>query len=748
MVWVRLARTSLNTLFAHPTTFGIQPMKTQSLILIGLCVALAACGQHESSAPTPPPAATLVSADPMTGNPFATPSNLYLQAPPFDRITDASFAPAFDAGMKQQLVEMDQIADNVAPPDFDNTITAMERSGQLLNRASKVFFNLTESNTNDTLDKIQADYAPKLAAHTDAIVLNAKLFARVKSLYDSRETLGLNGEQLRVLEQYYRNFARNGALLDAAGKAELRKLNEAQATLTNQFSDQLQKETNESAIVVDDVAELAGFSDDDIAAAAEAAKARKLEGKWVIPLVNTTVQPAMQSASNRALRERIYQASISRGTHDNAYDNRPLVLKLVKLRYDRAALLGYPEHATYVLEEQMAKTPKAARDILVGMAKPALAAAKRDAGRLQKLIDSEQKAAGQPSFKLAPWDWSYYAEKLRKQEFDLDEAQIRPYFELNNVLQNGVFFAANKLYGLSFKERKDLPVYHPDVRVFEVFEESGRTLGLFYADYYARPAKRGGAWMNNFVDQSRLLGTMPVVANNLNVSKPADGKPTLLTYDEVSTMFHEFGHALHGLFADSEYPLLSGTSTPRDFVEFPSQFNENWALVPEVLKNYGLHYQTGAVIPDALIAKIKKAGTFNQGFGTLEYVAASLLDLDWHELTADNQPSDVLAFEKAALEKDGVAMDEILPRYRSTYFSHVFPGGYSAGYYSYLWCEVLDADAFAGFTEHGGLSRENGDRFRKLVLSRGSMEDVHQMYVNWRGAEPKVDGLMARRGFK
>jgi len=524
-------------------------------------------------------------------------------------------------------------------------------------------------------------------------------------------------------------------------------LNQAQATLTNQFSDQLQKETNAAAIVVDSVAELAGFSDDDIAAAAEAAKARKLEGKWVIPLVNTTVQPAMQSASNRALRERIYQASISRGAHDNAFDNRPLVLKLAKLRYDRARLLGYPEHATYVLEEQMAKTPKAARDILVGMAKPALAAAKRDAARLQKLIDSEQKAVGQPSFKLAPWDWSYYAEKLRKQEFDLDEAQIRPYFELNSVLQNGVFFAANKLYGLSFKERKDLPVYHPDVRVFEVFEESGKTLGLFYADYYARPAKRGGAWMNNFVDQSRLLGTMPVIANNLNVSKPADGKPTLLTYDEVSTMFHEFGHTLHGLFADSEYPLLSGTSTPRDFVEFPSQFNENWALVPEVLKNYGLHYQTGAVIPDALIAKIKKAGTFNQGFGTLEYVAASLLDLDWHELTADNQPSDVLAFEKAALEKDGVAMDEILPRYRSTYFSHVFPGGYSAGYYSYLWCEVLDADAFAGFTEHGGLSRENGDRFRKMVLSRGSMEDVHQMYVNWRGAEPKVDGLMARRGF-
>ncbi|PJA37488.1 MAG: dipeptidyl carboxypeptidase II, partial [Lysobacterales bacterium CG_4_9_14_3_um_filter_62_6] len=516
-------------------------MKTHSLILIGLCVALAACGQHESSAPTPPPAATLVSTDPMTGNPFATPSDLYLQAPPFDRITDASFAPAFDAGMKEQLVEMDQIADRAEPPSFDNTITAMERSGQLLNRASKVFFNLTESNTNDTLDKIQADYAPKLAAHTDAIVLNDKLFARVKSLYDHRETLGLNGEPLRVLEQYYRNFARNGALLDAAGQAELRKLNQAQATLTNQFSDQLQKETNAAAIVVDSVAELAGFSDDDIAAAAEAAKARKLEGKWVIPLVNTTVQPAMQSASNRALRERIYQASISRGAHDNAFDNRPLVLKLAKLRYDRARLLGYPEHATYVLEEQMAKTPKAARDILVGMAKPALAAAKRDAARLQKLIDSEQKAAGQPSFKLAPWDWSYYAEKLRKQEFDLDEAQIRPYFELNSVLQNGVFFAANKLYGLSFKERKDLPVYHPDVRVFEVFEENGKTLGLFYADYYARPAKRGGAWMNNFVDQSRLLGTMPVIANNLNVSKPADGKPTLLTYDEVSTMFHEFG---------------------------------------------------------------------------------------------------------------------------------------------------------------------------------------------------------------
>lgn len=721
-------------------------MKPNLLTALTICLALSACGKQDEPAKATT-TAVVAEADPMSGNPFAQPSTLYLQTPAFDTIKDEHFAPAFDAGMAEQLVEIAAIAANSEPPSFENTIAAMERSGQILNRVIKVFFNLTESNTNETIDKIQADYAAKLAAHGDAITLNAPLFARVKTLYDSRATLGLNGEQLRVLEQYYRNFARNGALLDESAKDQLRKLNEEQANLTNQFSDNLQKASNEGAVIVSDIAELAGLSDDDIAAAAEAAKTRKLEGKWVIPLINTTMQPAMQSASNRSLRERLYKASITRGAEDNAYDNRGIILKLAKLRAERAKLLGYPEHATYTLEEQMAQTPMAARKILLDLAKPAVAAAKRDAEKLQKLIDAEAAAANLESFKLAPWDWSYYAEKLRKQEFDLDESQVRPYFEMNNVLENGVFYAANRLYGLTFKERKDLPVYHPDVRVFEVFEEDGRTLGLFYADFFARPSKRGGAWMNNFVDQSRLMGTQPVVVNNLNVSKPADGKPALLTFDEVTTMFHEFGHALHGLFADSEYILLSGTSTPRDFVEFPSQFNENWALIPEVLKNYAKHYETGEVIPEILIGKIQKASTFNQGFGTLEYVASSLLDLDWHELSTDNQPNDVLAFEKASLEKNAVAMDEILPRYRSTYFAHVFSGGYSAGYYSYLWCEVLDADAFAGFTSSGGLTRENGDRFRKMVLSRGNMEDLQQAYVNWRGSEPKVEGLMKRRGF-
>lgn len=726
-------------------------MNQKTLLVLTISLALAACGKSEAPVATPAAdavATATTTTDPMANNPFAKASTLYLNTPPFDQIKDADFAPAFDAGMKEQLAEMDTIAANAEAPTFDNTIAPMERSGRVLDRTGKVFFHLTGSNTNDTLEKLESDYAPKYAAHQDAIVLNAALFARIKTLYDGRDALGLNGEQLHVLTQYYRNFARNGALLDEAGKTQLRKLNEEQASLIAKFGEYSLKENNESAVVVDNVAELDGLDADAIEAAAAAARERKLDGKWVIAIVNTTTQPALQSLKNRALRERIYKTSIERGARGNAYDTRDIILRLAALRAERATLLGYPEHATYTLEEQMAQNPAAARKILTDLAKPAVLAAKHDATRLQKMIDAEAAANKTPTFKLAAWDWSYYAEKLRHQEFDLDESQIRPYFEMNSVLENGVFFAANKLYGLTFKERKDLPVYHPDVRVYEVFEENGSTLGLFYADYFARPSKRGGAWMNNLVDQSRLLGTRPVITNNLNIVKPADGKPVLLTFDEVTTMFHEFGHGLHGLFADSEYVLLSGTNTPRDFVEFPSQFNENWALVPEVLRNYGKHFQTGEVIPEALIAKIKKAGTFNQGFGSVEYLASSLLDLDWHELTAANMPTDVLAFEKASLEKNGVAMDEILPRYRSTYFSHVFPGGYSAGYYSYLWCEVLDADAFQGFTEAGGLKRENGEKFRKMVLSRGSMEDVKQMYVNWRGAEPKVDGLMQRRGFK
>jgi peptidyl-dipeptidase Dcp len=728
-------------------------MNRTTLLALSISLTLAGCGNDQTASPAPAADAAnsltaTTTADPMASNPFAKTSTLYLQAPPFDQIKDEHYAPAFDAGMKEQLAEVDAIAANAEAPTFDNTIVAMERSGRTLDRAAKVFYHLTSSHTNDTLEKIESEYAPKYAAHQDAIVLNGTLFARIKTLYDARDTLGLNGEQLQTLTQYYRNFARNGALLDEAGKAQLRKLNEEQATLIAKFGENALKDNNESAVIVASVDELDGLDEDTINAAQEAAKERKLEGKWAIALVNTTVQPVMQSARNRSLRERLYKASIERGAKGNAYDNRNIILRMAALRAERAKLLGYPEHATYVLEEQMAQTPAAARKILTDLAVPAVAAAKRDAGKLQKLIDAEAAAGKTESFKLEPWDWSYYAEKLRMQEFDLDDAQIRPYFELNSVLENGVFFAANKLYGLTFKERKDIPVYHPDVRVFEVFEEDGSTLGLFYGDFFARPSKRGGAWMNNLVDQARIFSTRPVVTNNLNIVKPAEGKPTLLSYDEVSTLFHEFGHALHGLFADSEYVLLSGTSTPRDFVEFPSQFNENWALVPEVLRNYGKHYQTGEVIPEALIAKIKKAGTFDQGFGSVEYLASSLLDLDWHELTAANLPSDVLAFEQASLQKNGVAMAEILPRYRSTYFAHVFPGGYSAGYYSYLWCEVLDADAFQAFSDAGGLTRANGDAFRKAVLSRGSMEDVKQMYVNWRGAEPKVDGLMKRRGFE
>jgi peptidyl-dipeptidase Dcp len=715
----------------------------KALLAALLLAALTGCSdQKTNTTMAPQDAATATATAPASvANPFFAPSTLPLQAPPFDQIRDEHFLPAFEEGMKQHRAEIDAIAAQAEPPTFANTIEAMERSGAVLTRVSKVFFNLTESNTNETIQQVQAEIAPKLAAHQDAILLNPALYARVKALYEQRENLGLDSEAQRLIERYHQNFVRGGALLDEAGKARLRALNEELSTLQTRFQERLLKDTNEAALVVDSEAELAGLSAADIAAAAEAAKERGLEGKWLIALQLPTGQPALAKLQNRELRERLYRASVERGNRGNAYDNNELIIQIAKLRAEKAALLGYPNYAAYTLDAQMAQTPQAVMDMLTNLAPAARANAEAEAAKLQAVIDAEGGG-----FQLAPWDWAFYSEKVRKAEYALDDDAVRPYFELNRVLQDGVFFAANQLFGIRAKERTDLPVYHPDVRVFEIFAPDGSTLGLFYADFYARPSKRGGAWMDSFVDQSELLGTRPVVVNVLNVPKPPPGEPTLLSFDEANTLFHEFGHAVHGLLSNVRYPLLTGTNVPRDFVEFPSQWYENWMLEPQVLKNFAVHYQTGEPIPQELIEKIQRASQFNQGFALLEYIAAALLDMEWHLIGADTAISDAQAFERAALAKHQVDYAPVPPRYRSTYFAHIWPGGYGAGYYSYLWSEVLDADAYAWFEEHGGLTADNGARIRDLVLSRGDTKPQMDQYRDFAGRDPAIEPLLKRRG--
>ncbi|PKM01312.1 MAG: dipeptidyl carboxypeptidase II, partial [Gammaproteobacteria bacterium HGW-Gammaproteobacteria-6] len=579
------------------------------------------------------------------------------------------------------------------------------RSGELLDRVQTIFFSLAGANTNDTLEKIQSEMAPKLSAHRDAIALNSKLFARVKSLYEQRDSLGLDAESKYLLERYHTDFVRAGANLSDADKEKLKAINSELASLQTSFSQNVLKETNASAIVVDSRDELAGLSDNAIAAAAQAAKAAGKDGKFMLAMMNTSGQPSLASLENRALRERIQTTSVGRGSHGGEYDNRANIARVAKLRAERALLMGYANHAAYSLEDQTARTTQAVNKMLGDLAPAAVANARKEAADMQKLIDAKKGG-----FQLAAWDWAYYAEKVRSARYDFDESQLRPYFEIDNVLQNGVFFAANQLYGLSFKERTDLPVYQPDVRVFDVFDADGSQLAIFIADFYARPSKRGGAWMNAYVSQSSLLGTQPVVANHLNIPKPPQGEPTLLTFDEANTMFHEFGHALHGMFSNVRYPRFSGTSVPRDFVEYPSQVNEMWMTWPEVLANYAKHYQTGEPMPQALLDKVMATQKFNQGFATTEYLAASLLDQAWHQTTPEQVPDadGVLAFEANALKQAGVDFAPVPPRYRSTYFSHII-GGYAAGYYSYIWSEVLDADSVEWFKENGGLKRENGD---------------------------------------
>ena len=681
--------------------------------------------------------------DAASANPFFAESSLPFALPPFDQIDDAHYRPAFERGMADQLVEIEAIANTADTPTFENTVVQMERSGRLLTRVANVFFGLTSADTNDVLDAIEAEIAPTLSAHNDQILLNDTLFARVKTLYDERDGLDLDAEARRLVEEYYTDFVRAGAQVSAAEKERLKAINAELATLGTAFSQNVLGEVNAAAVSVDTQEELAGLSKNEIAAAAEAAVARDLEGKYVIALLNTSGQPALSSLENRALRERIMAASQARGRQGGEFDNRDIVTRMARLRAERAQMLGYPNHAAYILEQQTAQTVDAVNERLASLTPPAVANAQAEAVDLQEMIGTEDG-----DFALAGWDWAYYTEKVRAARYAFDASQLRPYFEMNTVLTNGVFYAATQLYGLTFKERSELPVYHPDVRVFEVFDAGGAPLGLFLGDFYARPSKRGGAWMNAYVSQSHLLGTQAVVANHLNIPKPPAGEPTLLTFDEVTTMFHEFGHALHGLFSDVRYPYFTGTSVPRDFVEYPSQVNEMWATWPEVLTHYAVHHETGEPMPTELLDKVLATATFNQGFATTEYLAASLIDMAWHQLSPEDVPDadGLVAFEAAALKEAGVALDAVPPRYRSTYFSHIFAGGYSAGYYSYIWSEVLDADSVEWFKEHGGLTRENGDHFRASLLSRGGSVEAMTLFRNFRGADPDITPLLTRRG--
>ena len=714
----------------------------KSRLALALAAALGLSGPLAAAEPAAAQPASPAATAPMAANPFFAPSTLPYKLPPFDKIKNEHFAPAFDQGMKEQLAEIEAIANSADKPTFENTIVALDKSGQTLIRVSNVFFNLTSANTNDTMEKIQAEYAPKLSAHQDAIALNEKLFARVKALYDQRDSLGLDPESMRLLERYHTDFVRAGANLSDADKDKLKAINGELASLSTQFSQNVLKETNADALVIDDVKQLEGLAENEIAAAKEAAKTRGLpEGKYVIPLLNTSGQPALSSIENRDVRAKLQALSIARGLKGSEFDNRPIIARTAKLRAERAKLLGYPSHAAYVLEDETAKTTDAVNKMMAGLAPAAVANAKKEAADMQAIVNKEEGG-----FQIAAHDWAYYAEKVRKERFAFDESQLKPYFEFENVLQNGVFYAANQLYGLSFKERKDLPVYQEDVRVFEVFDEGNKPLGLFLVDWYARGNKRGGAWMNEYVGQSGLFGTKPVVANHLNIPKPPKGEPTLLTFDEVTTAFHEFGHALHGLFSDVKYPRFAGTNVPRDFVEYPSQVNEMWATWPSVLQNYAKHYQTGEPMPKELLDKVLATQQFNQGFATTEYLAAAMLDQRWHQLKPEQVPTDVDAFEAKALKEAGVDYAPVPPRYRSGYFSHIFAGGYSAGYYAYLWSEVLDADSVRWFQENGGLKRENGDHFRKALLSKGGSEDAMKLFSDFRGRAPDIKPLLERRG--
>ncbi|WP_337841453.1 M3 family metallopeptidase [Rheinheimera sp.] len=719
--------------------------KTLIASAIGAAVVLAACSKQpeqtsttvaEQAAPAPEAAAATSS------NPLLTMSPLQYEAPPFDQIKVEHYQPAIEEGMKQHLAEIEVIANSTEAATFDNTIVAMEKSGELLNRAAGVFFNMTGTISNPEIQKIQAELAPKLAAHSDNISLNPKLFARIKSIYDARATLGLDEAATRLVEDRYESFVRAGALLTEEQKTQIRALNEEQSKLTNKYQQNLMKITKDIAVFVDKKEDLAGLSEAEIAAAAEGAKARGQEGKFIIELTNTTRQPVLAQLENRELRKKIWEASANRGTSGET-DQQPIVARLAQLRAERAKLLGFNSWADYQLEPTMAKTPKAVYDMLGSMVPAVVENTKKEAAAIQEMI---KETGG--DFELQPWDWEFYAEKVRKAKYDLDENEVRQYFEFDRVFNDGLLFTMNKLFGITLKPRPDLPVYHPDVKAYEVFDADGTSMAIFYADYFAREGKRGGAWMSSFVDQSELLNKKPVVVNVMNIPKGAAGEPTLVSYDNVTTIFHEFGHAVHGLFSDVKYPSQSGTSVSRDFVEFPSTFQEDWAAHPDVIGNYAKHYKTGEAIPAELLAKIIKSRSFNQGFDTLEYMAAALVDMEWHSLPADAPLQDVQQFEAAALKKHGIDIPAVPPRYKSPYFAHVFAGGYSASYYAYMWSEILAADAYAFVQQQGGLKLENGINFRKNILSIGDTKDPMEAYKAFRGQEPTTDALLIRRGLK
>ena len=707
-----------------------------SVLLISSLAMNTACTTMKNTDPQsteiPAPDASLAT------NPFMKKSGLQYQAPEFDKIKDEHFKPAFDYGMKVQLAEIEKIANNPDAPTFENTLLALENSGEVLKRAQIVFYNLTGSNTNPALQKLEEEYAPIFSGLSDKIYLNEKLYSRINAI----KTDGLGSEEKRVLELYKTNFEIAGANLSEENKEKVKKINEELATLSTQFSNKLLDARKNGAVLISDVKELDGLSADELAAAAADAKAAGYEGKYLLTLLNTTQQPLLQNLKNRAIREKLFKASWYRAEKGNADDTRSILERQAKLRMEKAHLSGKKSFAEWKLQDQMAKTPENAMNLLAQLAKPAVEIAKRESDEIQAMID-QQKGG----FTVEPWDWNFYSEQVRKAKYDLDENEIKPYFEVSTVLEKGVFYAAEKFYGITFKERKDLPVYHPDVVAYEVFDRDGKSMALYYLDFYTRSNKNGGAWMSNFVEQSHLLGQKPVIVNVFNYQKPAEGKPSLISYDDVSTMFHEFGHTLHGLFANQKYVSISGTNTPRDFVEFPSQINEFFSLEPSVLKNYALHYQTKQPMPQALVDKIKKAASFNQGYSTTELVSAATIDMNWHSITDESQLKPALEFEKEVLAKYGFNLKQVPPRYHTPYFAHIWGGGYSAGYYAYMWSDLLNADAWDWITTHGGMTRENGDRFRKYILSVGNSVDLNQAYKDFTGRTPDIKPLLKNKGF-
>lgn len=670
-------------------------------------------------------------------NPFFAPSTLPFQAPPFDLIREEHYLPAFEAGMAQGRAEVDAIIDNPAPPTFENTVVELEKTGALLSRVATAFYAVAGAHTSPFIQQLQQDIAPKLSAHADSINLDEHLFRRVKAIYDLRSTLDLDAESLRLLEITYDGFVKSGALLSDPDKNTLKALNSEQSSLQAKFNNCVLSAMKEGGLVVETREELAGLSEEEIAEAEAAAKSRNIAG-FYLTLVNTTQQPALASLTNRTMREALWQASLSRAEKGNEVDTRHIIARLAQLRAQRARLLGFHNYATWKLSDQMARTPQAAIAFLDNLVPAAIAGATAEAAVMQELVGD--------AFVLQPWDWAFYAEQVRKAKYDINEDEVKQYFELDRVFQGGVLFAATQLYGITFVKRTDLPVYHPDVITYEVFNEDGSHLSLLYCDFYRRDSKRGGAWMSSLLTQSKLLNQQPIITNVCNYAKPSEGWPTLIDSDEVFTLFHEFGHALHGMLSDAQYPSLSGTSVPRDFVEFPSQFNEHWAMHPAVFANYAKHWQTGASMPAELQAKLKATKNFNGGHALTEVLAAAEMDLQWHTLASDEDIQQPDIFEANALQEKGVAFPLVPPRYRSTYFSHIFGGGYASGYYAYLWAEMLDADAWHWFEENGSLTRANGDRLRQMVLSRGNTADPAELYRAWAERDPVIGPMLQQRG--